>query len=307
MTRTDDRMKTAITFEERIEDRLDALSPAARDVARFFRENREEVMIASAAALAARAGTSDATIVRTARALGFDGLDGLRRALAEEMRAKSSPAERVERTLDAVGEGPEGAFHHALDVHEQSLAGLRQSVGAEAFQEAVARMAGAGRIVIFGIGPSSALADYAAIQLSRFGLDAQAMTRTGIGFADELGRLRRGDLVVILAYGRVYAELAALLDETARLEIGTILLTDTLAARLRRRVNLVLPVARGRAGMFSMHTATLALIEALLVGIAAARPDETLSGLKALNTAREKVAGAAMDLRVDRRGSSGEG
>jgi alkylhydroperoxidase family enzyme len=58
----------------------------------------------------------------------------------------------------------------------------------------------------------------------------------------------------------------------------------------------VLPVARGRADMLSMHTSTLGFIEALLVGIAVKRPDETLAVLKALNQAREKLAGAHVKL-----------
>jgi hypothetical protein len=45
-----------------------------------------------------------------------------------------------------------------------------------------------------------------------------------------------------------------------------------------------------------MHTSTLGFIEALLVGIAVKRPDETLAVLKALNQAREKLAGAHVKL-----------
>jgi hypothetical protein len=45
-----------------------------------------------------------------------------------------------------------------------------------------------------------------------------------------------------------------------------------------------------------MHTATLGLIEALLVGIAAARRKESLQSLRLLNEAREKLAGATAKL-----------
>jgi hypothetical protein len=43
--------------------------------------------------------------------------------------------------------------------------------------------------------------------------------------------------------------------------------------------------------MLSMHTATLGFIEALLVGVAASRPQETLASLRKLNLARNKLAG----------------
>ena len=108
-----------------------------------------------------------------------------------------------------------------------------------------------------------------------------------------------GDLVIILAYGRVYLELEALLIRIGDVRAKTILLTDTLAAALRHRIDLILPVERGRVDAFSMHTATLAIIEALLVGIAAARPRDVLTSLRRLNRLRAMVAGKDTELGND--------
>jgi DNA-binding MurR/RpiR family transcriptional regulator len=66
------------TFNNRLSAAFDALSPAEKTVALFFQENREEVLIASATSMAAQAGSSDATVVRTAKALGFSGLEDMR-------------------------------------------------------------------------------------------------------------------------------------------------------------------------------------------------------------------------------------
>ena len=286
------------TFEERVTERFGQMSPAEQRVVRFFQANREEVLIASAAALAAKAETSDATIVRATRALGFSGLDDLRRTLADELRSSLSPAERLTRTLGEVGGSLSAAFEVTLDIHLRSLESLRRAITPELFEKAVDGIAGAPRILVFGIGPSSAIAHYLVVQLGRFGLDAASLTNTGLLFADDLRKLRKGDLIIVLAYGRVYAELAALLDEVHRCGLRSFLLTDTLAATLRHRVDLVLPVARGHAEMLSMHTATLGFIEALLVGVATKRPGETLASLKELNEVRERLAGTPMNLPV---------
>jgi DNA-binding MurR/RpiR family transcriptional regulator len=291
---------TVPSFEERIAERYGQMSPAEQRVVRFFQDNREEVLIASAAALAAKAETSDATVVRATKALGFTGLEELRRTLADELRVSHSPAERLTRTLGEVGSSLTAAFEMTLDIHLRSLESLRRSIAAELFEKAVEGIAGARRVVVFGIGPSSAIASYLVTQLGRFGMDATSLTNTGLLFADDLRKLREGDLVIMLAYGRIYAELAALLAEIDRQKLRSFLVTDTLAASLRHQVDLVLPVARGRADMLSMHTATLGFIEALLVGVAARRPDETIASLKALNEAREKLVGKPMNLPVSR-------
>jgi DNA-binding MurR/RpiR family transcriptional regulator len=122
------------------------------------------------------------------------------------------------------------------------------------------------------------------------------LKQTGLLLADGLQGLRSGDLLVVLAYSRVYAELAALLDRADQLGLRKILLTDTLGGLLRKRVDLVLLVERGKTNSLSLHTATVALIEALLVGIAAKRPAETVSNLKLLNDLRTQIAGRAMEL-----------
>jgi DNA-binding MurR/RpiR family transcriptional regulator len=291
-------MKSIATFQDRVASRLAGMSPAEQRVIGFFQSNREEVLIASAAALATQTGTSDATVLRAVKSLGFASLDALRRSLAAELRQSLSPADRLANTLEKVGDNLQTALSISLDIHTEALANLRRDISPAQFKAAVTRIAEARRVVVFGIGPSSALAEYLVIQLGRFGLEAASLTRTGLLFADDLQKLRKGDLVIMLAYGRVYAELAALLEKADQISAWKILLTDTLAALLHSRIDLILPVARGRVDMLSMHTATLGLLEALLVGIAAKRPRETIESLKSLNDARAKLVGKPMALPV---------
>jgi DNA-binding MurR/RpiR family transcriptional regulator len=153
--------------------------------------------------------------------------------------------------------------------------------------------------MVFGIGPSSALANYFAIQLGRFGIESKSLTHTGLLLADEVHLLKKSDLVVALAYSRVYPEIESLLAEAGRIGAPTILLTDTLGSLLR--VDLVLPVARGNTDWFSTHTGTLGLIEAMLVGLAVRRPAQTVASLKKLNDLRSEVAGEMMDLPISQR------
>jgi DNA-binding MurR/RpiR family transcriptional regulator len=289
-------MRSPVAFDARVDACWQRISPAEQRVARFFQANREEVLISSAAALAHQAGTSDATVIRTAQALGFAGMEPLRRTLAAELRASLSPAERLATTLRAVGDDLTAAFDLTLEIHQQALDDLRRDITPEIFRRAVHAIVEARRVLIFGLGPSSALADYLTIQLGRFGIEALGLTHSGLLLADGLQKLRAGDLLLMFAYGRVYRELATLLDQAARCGVGTLLFSDTLGAQLGARVDLVLPVARGRADMLSMHTATLGLIEALLVGIATARPLETAASLEALNRLRSELVGEPMDL-----------
>lgn len=272
------------------------LSPSERKVAHYIAAHREEALVSSAAELATKLETSDATVVRTAKALGYSGLNALRRGLADELKHDLSPADRVTRTLDDVKGNLHKAFEATLDIHLGSLAAIRDGISPRLFQDAVDRVLRANRIAVFGIGPSSAMAEYFVIQAGRFGLDAFGLTHTGLLLADQLLRLRKDDLLLIMAYGRIYPELRALFDRADQVKAARILVTDTLGPKLGKRSDLVLPIPRGRADKFSMHTATLAFLETLLVGIATQRPKKTIDTLAELNRLRADVTGRMLAL-----------
>jgi DNA-binding MurR/RpiR family transcriptional regulator len=285
-------------FEDRVAFHLDRMSPAEQRVARVLLEDREEVLVASAASLALKAETSDATVVRTVKTLGFAGMDELRRLLATELKQSLTIANRLTGTLREVGDDLHAAFNVTLDIHRDAIESLRREITSKIFRTAVELISSADRVAIFGIGPSSSVAGYFAKQLGRFGVDAICLTHTGLLFADDLRQLRAGDVLVVMAYSHVYRELAVLLGEADRLGVKKMLLTDSLGAKLRNRVDLVLPVARGRADMLSMHTATIGLIEALLVGVAAKNPKAAIRNLESLNALREQIVGESVDLAI---------
>jgi DNA-binding MurR/RpiR family transcriptional regulator len=272
------------------------LSPAVLRVAHYIATHREETLVSSAAELATKLKTSDATVVRTAKALGYQGLNAMRQSLADELRQDLSPADRVARTLKEVSGDLAKAFDTTLDLHLESVSAIRDSISPTLFRKTVDHILRANRVAIFGIGPSSAMANYFAIQIARFGLNAFTLTDTGLLLADQLLRLREGDLMLIMAYGRVYPELGALFDRADHAKLSRILMTDTLGPKLGKRSDLVLQIPRGRTDRFSLHTATLAFLEALLVGIATQRPKETIDSLTDLNRLRANLAGKTLAL-----------
>src|SRR5229473_3260484 len=66
-------------------------------VAAFISEHAEDVAFLSVNDLARQLETSDATIVRTAQALGYTGFPDLRRELIDTVRNQVSPALRLGR------------------------------------------------------------------------------------------------------------------------------------------------------------------------------------------------------------------
>jgi DNA-binding MurR/RpiR family transcriptional regulator len=289
MAMTSASASEAMAFGDRVASLIGHLTPAEQRVARFFIARKHDVLLGSAAQIAEMAGASDATVVRTARSLGFASLSALREVLLTELTGGPSPARRLELTLDEAGMGAAAALRHVVGLHENVLEVMKEPAFAARFTHALQILAAARRRHIFGIGPSGALAVYAALQFNRIGLEADALSVSGVGLADRLLRLGPGDAVLMMAYAPLYREAAVVLDEAQRCSIPVVLVSDTLGPLVRDRVAEVLPVPRGKAHHLAMHGGTMVLIEAMIIGLAAQHRDVAIDGLDRLSTLRGDI------------------
>jgi len=274
------------TFESRVLAALDALAPAEQRIARFFIDQKQAVLLNSAAQIAERAGASDATVVRTARALGFESLSALRAALLSELTGMPSPGDRMERTLAETGGD---ALRHVMSIHEKALEALRDQQFAVSFERCIDILAGAARRHVYGIGPSGAMADYASLQFNRIGLPTNALSVSGIALADRLLWVGKGDAVLMMAYAPLYREVDILLDHAARHDVPVILISDDLGPLVAGKVAEILPLPRGNADHLAMHGGTMVLIEAIIVALAARNKEAALDSLDQLSMLRGSI------------------
>jgi DNA-binding MurR/RpiR family transcriptional regulator len=265
------------------------LGAAGRRVARFIDENRQIVLASSAAALGERIGTSDATVVRTIQALGFAGLGDLKRAILNSASRASTPADDMRRTLRDLEKSTGHALDSVLQAHREGIDVLRSDECRAQIAAGVRVLDAANRIVVFGIGPSAALATYVSVLLGRCGRCSRTLNATGSMLADQLLDLKRGDTLLILAYGRIYKEVTAVFAEAKSSGLATVLVTEAPDTPLARMADVVVAIPRGRPGQVALHGATLVGLEAMVLSLAAARPDEALTSLDKLDHLRRAI------------------
>jgi DNA-binding MurR/RpiR family transcriptional regulator len=283
------------SFSERVAERGADIAPAERRVATGLLELGAEASVLSAAVLAARLGTSDATIVRTAKALGYSGLAELRRALVAQPQ-EPPIGERLRRTLEQAPR--EELFSTAIANQLRALEDLTRNVSALQFDSAVGVLTASTRVVWRGIGPSAHLAAYGELLTRRVGKPSRALVHAGTAFADELLTLAEGDAVVLLAYGRPQPHVRVLLDRAATLGLPVVLITDTAGRRLGASAHTTLECGRGAPGLFASHGTTLVVLEALVLAVAAGDRAAAEASLDDLNDLRAALAGRRIDVDV---------
>jgi Helix-turn-helix domain, rpiR family len=111
-------------FADRMREHQGSLSRTMSRVVRYIEQNRVAVLASSAAEIARRTRTSDATVIRAVQALGFTGLPEMRRQLISVLQ-HSSPVEGMSRTLQETGEDANRAIELVMTTHAEGMAQLR--------------------------------------------------------------------------------------------------------------------------------------------------------------------------------------
>jgi DNA-binding MurR/RpiR family transcriptional regulator len=237
----------------------------------------------SARDIAAAVGTSDATVVRAARTLGFANLRELREALAAGDESPDLTG-RLRATLAGTDDGS-ALLARVAETQLTALDRLLRGAPVPQFDEATAVLASAQRVWWFGIGPSAHIAGYGAFLCRRLGTRSGVLTHGGRDLADELLAVERGDAIVALAYGRNHPTGTLVLQHAAHVGAKTVLVTDTNVGRRARAATVVLAAGRGTPQLFATHAPTVVLVEALVLAIAARdrrRADRSLATLDEL-------------------------
>ncbi|MEU5087690.1 MurR/RpiR family transcriptional regulator [Streptomyces sp. NPDC021356] len=268
----------------RIRTSLPSLAPSEGRVADAVLTDPAQAAELSISALARRADTSVATVMRFSRAIGIPNYPQLRLALAAaaahehalggERRVPAGDISPTDTLSEIVGK----VVYNEVRALEDSGAGLDIDV----LERAVDAVAGARRIDVFGVGASAFVGQDLHQKLHRIGHMAfiwtdrhAALTATAL--------LGPGDVAVAISHSGETEDTVEPLQAAAERGATTIALTNFARSSLARSADLVLTTrardAPFRSGATVSRIAQLAVVDCLFVGVAQRSFDATTAAL----------------------------
>jgi len=273
-------------FRQRLEDHLPSLTKSQQRIASYLLVSYDEATFLSAADLAERLNVSEATVVRFAKAVGYDGFPAMRRHLQELFRARFTPAARLQRKLSELARSQGHVLTKVLAMELQYLAEASESIDLADFDSAVDILLSGERIFVFASGPSGILADLATWRFRRLGIPTIAMTESGRHLLENLQLLQPGDVMLVAGFQHLTPEMVAVLDHARATACRSILLTDTLGPAFRDKADVILAARRGPVSTFHSLTVPMSVLNALILAVAMTRPEESLAALNRLQQLR---------------------
>lgn len=272
-----------------VRERYSELTPAERSIADFLVRQPERVVFMSAAQLAEATGTSDASVIRTARSLGFAGLPELKHGIGGSLLQVVTPAERVAHRLQSVDSDSEAVLATVFDEVRERFDEHQRRLDVTQFEAALDALAGASEVWTFGVGISSTAAQYLTTKLNRAGIRSYAAQSMGFALADDVLRLEKGSVAILFSPGRVFREVEVVLARVAELGGTSILVADSLGAQGDESADIVLSAPLSMSGITGEVLSELVICDALVLGAARRRSAEAESASGRLNAVRRQL------------------
>lgn len=279
------------SFIERFAAHAGQLTRSELRVAQYIRRHPERAVVASAAALGRMTSTSDATVLRTVKALGYRGLREMHASLVDQLRRRQDLTTQLAARVEAVTPATTSVFEQ---VQQDSIATLRElpaRLPDDRWRECVQAVDAAAGILCFGLGPAGTIAEHLAIGLTRLGMAAVATVDSGIRLADRLAALAPGWALVVFAPLRMFREIGVALDRARDVGATSIVITEALAREVRNRADIVLTTPPSAEGAASETLAPLVLTQALTMEIAALRSEQAAQNALLLERLRAGITG----------------
>lgn len=270
-----------------IEAMLPSLTPAAARIAQLILENPERVSRLTISELGDLAGTSESTIVRSARSLGFAGYPELRLALAA---AAAQPAASNQTLTGNVSRDDPMAtvIAKVAAAEDDALRVTASRLDPEDIQAVVDRITHARRIDIYGIGASGLVAMDLEHKLLRIGLISRAYVESHLAVTTAVN-LTKDDVVVAISYSGETAEVLELVELAQERRATVVAITSRPGSPLAKLADHLL-VAGGREDVFrpgamASRISQLFVVDCVFIGVAQQTYDATMRAVRATHSA----------------------
>jgi DNA-binding MurR/RpiR family transcriptional regulator len=241
-----------------------ALSPSQRRIASYLAAQYRTAASQTAAEVARTVKTSEATVIRLALRLGYDGYPRLRRQLHRMLAEDLTSIELLGRPLPASGKARD-TLTSVVQAEIQHLRTLAAELPREEFNRLVGGLTEATRVYVVGHRASAPLAEFLGYTLAKVRDEVVTLTEGGSRAWDAFRAVPASTWLVAIGFPRYPRETVELVKAAAEEGLTVAAITDTVLSPLAKSADIVLPVRAEPVSFVDSHGAGQAVIAALLV------------------------------------------
>lgn len=255
----------------RLADAMAGMSPQLRKAAQYVLDNPNDVGVSSIREIAEVAAVSPNTLVRMARAVGYDGYEEFRHPFREALRAGRESFPDRARWLQSIARG---GRHGPLyrDIAARSFDNIEElfaGTSAAELKRAADRIVAARTTYVLGVGIAHALAQSFAY-LARMAIEnVVAVPREGGLPIDDVARAGRGDVLLAMTFKPYRTEVVEAVRAAKDQGAVVVAISDARSSPILLAVDHGFVVPTETPQFFTSMVAVTALLEAVMAFVVA--------------------------------------
>ena len=264
-----------------LEAQYASLTGQQQRAADYLLSNQRTAFAMSVQELARATSVSEATLVRFARRLGFEGYLELRAALVDEAKRDLLPEDRF--AFEEPSVEPTGTVAKVARQEVENINRTTEQIEPKQLRQFVTTLRRAEIVAAIGLGVSAVLARFAAYSLFQVGVRSEVLLRDVLTVAEQVDRLPKRAAVLAFSFPPYSKDTALALARAKERRLAVLLVTDgpqspvvpLATARLYARTDNILYT--------NSISGPVVLINALATELALADKSKALRSVRAAN------------------------
>ena len=264
------RATTYDELKEAISRAYPTLSPQLQRLSRFALDKPHDLALGTVAAVAQANAVQPSSMIRFARALGFDGFTQMQQVFQSHLVERSTPyLERIEtmrRGRGAVARSNGGVLHQFVDEAIGELRQLEENVDADALQAAARVLVEAPQIHVLAQRRAFPVACYLAYALNQLELPAHLLDGLGGMLAEFAHGIRAGDALLVASFRNYTPAVVETALACRQRGVSVIAITDSGLSPLKPAADICFELGDDSSRPFRSLVGPLCFAQALVVG-----------------------------------------
>ena len=266
-----------------LESHYSGLTGQQRRAADYLLANHRTSFAMSVQELARSADVSEATLVRFARRLGYDGYLELRAALVAEAKEDLLPEDRF--AFEEPSVEPAGTLAKVARQEVENINRTLERIDPKQLRRVVDHLRRAELVATVGLGVSVILARLAAYQLLQVGVRAEVLLRDQFTLVEQIDRLPKRTVVLAFALPPYSRDTALALARAKERRVPILLITDGPQSPVVPEATCVLYAQTENILYTNSISGVTVLLNALATELALANKTRALQHVRASNKA----------------------
>ena len=268
----------------RINERFNKMSKSHKKLATFVIDHYEQAAFMTAAKLAKAVGVSEATVVRFAYALDYEGYPEFQEALAEWVKNKLNSVQTIGAKYGNSTQSE--ILTSVLSSDIQKIEDTIEHADPQAFEAAVDIILNAKHIYIIGLRSCKPLAEFLRFYLNMIRGDVYLLDSTSTSETfEQMLRINEKDAVIGISFPRYSMRTLKAMEMANGKNAKVITITDTIHLPMCLYSSCNLLARSDMVSIVDSLVAPLSLINALVVALCLKKPEEVRKNLESLEYA----------------------